>query len=316
MAYQYDAFGNVIGEYESEEERLAREKAQREAAQAQVQKQEVITRADGTQTVKTTQEVSAPPTTPVNPADVFGRMVQVESGGQQFNKSGGILTSPKGAQGLAQIMPATAANPGFGVKPATPEEIATPEGNRAFGERYFQGLLKYFNGDVAKATAAYNGGAGRVERNIQANQGQMNTAQLPKETQDYLQKVLGGVGSAVNAIIPSAQAAEPVQAEPMRIQQGGVPIYAESPKASTITPPAGFQLLSTSQADAKPAGSYYDSSMNAWLAPSGQPVQAAPGLAAPGLGATGDFARTDRSQAPLSLLRLLRLHRPLNKLLL
>jgi hypothetical protein len=235
MAYQYDALGNIIGEYESEEERLAREareKAEREAAQAQVEKREIITRADGTQTVKTTQELKpvASPTTslsaPITPEQVFNNMIQIESGGQQFNKQGGILTSPKGAMGIAQIMPETARNPGFGVAPATPEELATPEGNRAFGERYYQGLLKYFNGDIAKATAAYNGGAGRVQRNVQANQGQMNVAQLPKETQGYLQKALGG---ALNALIPSAQA--------------GTLTEEQKRKPPTITPPGQFVNL-------------------------------------------------------------------------
>lgn len=63
-------------------------------------------------------------------------------------------------------------------------------------------------------------------------------------------------------------------AEPFRVEiSGGAPIYAESPKASTITPPTGFQLLSVKQAEAKPSGSYYDEALNAWLAPTGQAVQ-------------------------------------------
>ena len=244
MAILYDAMGNVAGEYETEEERLAREKAEREAAQAQVQKQEVITRADGTQTVKTTQEVPAPVrppmaaqpapvAAPVTPDQVFNRMIQAESGGQQFNRQGGILTSPKGAQGIAQIMPATARNPGFGVAPATPEELATPEGNRAFGERYFQGLLKHFNGDVAKATAAYNAGPGAVQKNVQANQGQMNVAQLPRETQGYLGKVLGPV---LNAVIPSAQASTLPQPQAGAGRGGaGMPMAQPGPGVAVAT---------------------------------------------------------------------------------
>lgn len=78
---------------------------------------------------------------------------------------------------------------------------------------------------------------------------------------EALAKQLGG----------TAQAAEPV-----RIEASGVPIYAESAKASTITPPEGFQLLSVKQADVKPSGSYYDETLNAWLAPTGQAVQAVP----------------------------------------
>ena len=65
-------------------------------------------------------------------------------------------------------------------------------------------------------------------------------------------------------------------AAPFRVEiSGGAPIFAESSKASTVTPPEGFQLLSAKLADAKPAGSYYDAELNAWLVPTGQPVQAA-----------------------------------------
>jgi hypothetical protein len=66
-------------------------------------------------------------------------------------------------------------------------------------------------------------------------------------------------------------------AEPFRVEiLGGAPIYAESAKANTITPPTGFQLLSVKQAEAKPSGSYYDEALNAWLAPTSQAESAAP----------------------------------------
>lgn len=249
MAYEYDQFGNVIGEYETEEERQARLKAEQEAAQAKVHKQEVITRADGTQTVKTETEVPAQampvaapvaaepvalgaPVAPARPPQarqpsraelaqanvtgqrpavpstndaLFNNMVRAESGGRQFDAQGNILTSPKGAQGIAQIMPATAAAPGFGIKPATPEEIATPEGNQAFGLRYKEGMDRLFGGDPAKTAAAYNAGPGRVQQAEQmaAQRGGSWTDYIPKETRDYIQKTAGNV---LNAVIPSAQA--------------------------------------------------------------------------------------------------------------
>lgn len=136
-------------------------------------------------------------------ATTFNRMVQAESNGQQFNQQGGVLTSPKGAQGMAQIMPATAANPGFGLKPLSPEDLADPVKNRQFGEEYYNALLRHFNGDEQKAVAAYNMGPGAVQKNIQANQGQFNVSQAPKETQGYLGKVLGAINP-----ISSAQAGE------------------------------------------------------------------------------------------------------------
>ena len=211
-----DIYGNDIGGeqgYETEEEKRRRLAAEAEATNQPVT-QKITYNPDGTQkmTISGSPQALSPanPNTPtvsgpVNPLDTFGRMVQAESGGQQYNAQGGILTSPKGALGQAQIMPATAANPGYGVQPATPQEIATPEGNRAFGERYFQGLLRHFNGDQARATAAYNAGPGRVQQNVQANGGQLNAQQLPPETQGYMQKVLGAVNpiGTANAAAPA-----------------------------------------------------------------------------------------------------------------
>jgi soluble lytic murein transglycosylase-like protein len=84
----------------------------------------------------------------VDPYLVFCLMSQ-ES---KFSKG---AVSPKGAQGLMQLMPGTAAR--YGV--TNPYDIAQ---NISGGTRYLKDLLKMFNGRVDLALAGYNAGENAV----------------------------------------------------------------------------------------------------------------------------------------------------------
>ena len=65
--------------------------------------------------------------------------------------------SPKGARGLMQLMPGTAAR--YGVS-----NIFDPKQNIEGGARYVRFLLDLFDGDINLALAGYNAGEGAVEK--------------------------------------------------------------------------------------------------------------------------------------------------------
>ena len=88
--------------------------------------------------------------------------------------------SPKNAQGLMQLIPATAER--FGV-----QDVWDPEQNLRGGMAYLRWLLDHFEGDVKLALAGYNAGEKAVERH----------GGIPPyaETQSYVKRIIRRLGA-------------------------------------------------------------------------------------------------------------------------
>ena len=95
-------------------------------------------------------------------------IIKAESSFDQF------ATSPKGAQGLMQLMPGTA-------RDLRVRNSYNASQNIDGGTRYFKKLLGIYGGDISRSLAAYNAGPGRVKK----------SGPLPriKETREYVQRV-------------------------------------------------------------------------------------------------------------------------------
>jgi soluble lytic murein transglycosylase len=104
--------------------------------------------------------------------------------------------SSAGAQGLMQILPATAYYLAHlsGGSQFTASDLATPSVNVAYGSYYLRYLLDHYGGDEMLAVAAYNGGLANVDRWV-AEAHSAGRSLTPEtipfpETREYVQRVL------------------------------------------------------------------------------------------------------------------------------
>ena len=111
---------------------------------------------------------SASDKTQIDP-DLITSVIHAESA---FNPR---AISPKGAQGLMQLMPGTAAHLGV-------TDAFDPSANVNAGTQYLRQLLLQYNGDMAKALAAYNAGPLRVQ--------QYNGVPPYRETRAYVAQII------------------------------------------------------------------------------------------------------------------------------
>lgn len=100
--------------------------------------------------------------------------------------------SKKGAQGLMQLMPSTAAQLGVA-------DAFDPKANVEAGTAHLSALLDIYHDDPIKALAAYNAGAHRVK--------QYNGVPPYRETRDYINKIVRDFNAKKRAQMKAAAAA-------------------------------------------------------------------------------------------------------------
>ena len=103
--------------------------------------------------------------------------------------------SHAGAQGLMQLMPATAEEMAshLGLTDFSPEDVWSPEINIALGTFYLNRLMNLHNGNIELALASYNAGQGNVRKWLSDPDISLDGKTLERipfpETYNYLRRV-------------------------------------------------------------------------------------------------------------------------------
>ena len=135
--------------------------------------------------------------------DLLTALMIAESGGDP------TAVSRAGAEGAYQILPSTAADPGYGVPPMKGSRF-DPEASREFAKQYLQAMLDRYDGDTEAALIAYNAGPGNADKFIDAGR---DYEVLPQtmQTQPYVENIMGqlekGVRQPSPGLIASRQTA-------------------------------------------------------------------------------------------------------------
>jgi hypothetical protein len=175
------------------------------------------------------------------------RQIMQESAGNQYAQS------HMGARGPAQVMPGTAANPGFGMRPLS--DVYNPSVAIPWAAEYLRKHIDYYGGDVAKGVAAYNAGAGNVNRAVA--QGGANWQNfVPAETKKYLNIVQPwNVGGS--------------QPQPLGLDAGQVYQQGPQKQAAPATPANEGRVLGVDAVFSPPYGSIrdwaFDQNMGRWV---------------------------------------------------
>jgi soluble lytic murein transglycosylase-like protein len=134
------------------------------------------------------------------PPELLHSVIKVESNYNPY------AVSSKGAQGLMQLIPATARRFGVG-------DVFNPVENIEGGAKYLRYLLDLYHGDYPLALAAYNAGEGAVQK--------YGGVPPYRETQNYLVLVKKHLEKA------GARKAQPASVKPAAVRDPSAPAHIQ-----------------------------------------------------------------------------------------
>ncbi len=156
--------------------------------------------------------------------DLVNSVIRAESGFKVH------AVSPKGAQGLMQLMPGTATKLGV-------PNAFDPEANVDGGTRYLRELLERYNFDLIKALAAYNAGPHRVEQYGGVPPYRETRLYVASIVRDFNRKKIAQQ-KAANPAAPKLPTQARRQTQKARTSSKAIPASAPEPARRTV-PPTG-----------------------------------------------------------------------------
>lgn len=164
------------------------------------------------------------------PSDFLLKLLKRESG---LNP---MAVSPKGALGIAQFMPTTAAERGL-ADPFDPVQ-AIPKAAELLRD------LRQRYGSWALAAAAYNAGPGRVDAWL------LGRLSLPKETVDYVANITGADTLSSTAVYRPVGSGWPLQIASFAAP---LPLFSITPEFPGVRTPDRRETSAVAKGTAKPA---------------------------------------------------------------
>lgn len=179
----------ILGDIYNRESSAGEEEAANPSQFMATQMREAMSMKEGNEPPRGVTRERTSVTAPAGVEALLKMIEQKESGGRDYDKYGKLLTSPAGAQGRMQVMPATSRDPGFNIRPAKEGDV---EDLARVGREYYVKMLDRYQ-DPKIAAIAYNWGPGNTDKWLSSG---ADMSRLPAETRNYVANMReGGIAS-------------------------------------------------------------------------------------------------------------------------